>query len=144
MRKIFTTTLMLMVMLFTSVSSRAAEADGGHVTTVRSWDFTQGKNHASEVTDCEYWSASSKGRYGLAKALENQELPSNNGGALTGLEGVYFTISSGAVYGISQNFCLFYQSFNSTVSLKIPPSYIYKPYRYTRPKARQALFSRFS
>ena len=72
MRKIFTTTLMLMVMLFTSVSSRAAEADGGHVTTVRSWDFTQGKNHASEVTDCEYWSASSKGRYGLAKALEER------------------------------------------------------------------------
>lgn len=116
MRKIFTTTLMLMVMLFTSVSSRAAETDGGHVTTVRSWDFTQGKNHASEVTDCEYWSASSKGRYGLAKALENQELPSNKGGALTGLEGVYFTISSGAVYGISQNFCLQ----NGKMTVRIP------------------------
>ncbi|MDE6389947.1 MAG: hypothetical protein K2L26_00835, partial [Duncaniella sp.] len=57
------------------------------------------------MTDCEYWSASSKGRYAIAKALENQELPSNNGGALSGLEGVYFTVGTGAVYGISQNFC---------------------------------------
>ena len=68
------------------------------------------------MTDCEYWSASSKGRYGLAKALDNQELPSNNGGALTGLEGVYFTISSGAVYGISQNFCLQ----NGKMTVRIP------------------------
>lgn len=86
-----------------------------HITTPRSWDFTQGKNHASEVTDCDYWSSSSKGRYSIAKALENQELPSNTGGVLSGLEGIYFTLSSGTVYGISGNYCL--QNGNMTVRI---------------------------
>lgn len=116
MRKLFKSMLLLMVTLFTGVSAWAAKAGDDHVTTVRFWDFTAGKNHANEVTDCEYWSAGSKGRYSLAKSLENQELPSNTGGALTGLEGVYFTVSSGAVYGISQNFC--FQ--NGKMTVRIP------------------------
>lgn len=116
MKKLFKSTLLLMVTLFTGVSAWAAKAEDDHVTSVRFWDFTAGKNHANEVTDCEYWAASSKGRYSLAKALENQELPSNTGGALTGLEGVYFTVSSGAVYGISQNFC--FQ--NGKITVRIP------------------------
>lgn len=115
MRKTFTT-LMLIFSLLSGVSGWAAESEGGHVTTTRSWSFTQGRNHANEVTNCEYWSAASKGRYSLAKALEDQELPSNNGGALSGLEGVYFTVGSGAVYGISQNFC--FQ--NGTMTVRIP------------------------
>lgn len=115
MKKLFSVFL-LISMLFSGVSVRAAESEDGHVTTVRDWSLTQGKNHANEVTNCEYWSASSKGRYALAKALENQELPSNTGGALTGLDGLYFTVSSGAVYGISQNFC--FQ--NGSMTIRIP------------------------
>lgn len=111
MRKIYSTVL-LMIALMTGLS---AWAEDGHVTTVRTWDFTQGKNHQEEVKNCDYWSESSKGRYALAKALDNQELPSNNGGALTGLEGVYFTVGSGAVYGITQNFC--FQNGNMTVRI---------------------------
>lgn len=103
MNKLFN--LLFIFTLLCSVSVRAQEAEWEHVTTTRDWSFTKGKSHANEVTNCEYWSASSKGRYAIAKALENQELPSNNGGALTGLEGVYFTVGTGAVYGISQNFC---------------------------------------
>lgn len=115
MKKSFSVFL-LISLLFTGVSVRAAESADGHVTTVRDWSLTQGKNHANQVTNCEYWSSSSKGRYALAKALDNQELPSNNGGALTGLEGLYFTVGSGAVYGISQNFC--FQ--NGSMTVRIP------------------------
>ncbi|MDE6417296.1 MAG: hypothetical protein K2K68_09775, partial [Duncaniella sp.] len=114
MRK-FSTMLMLLCALFTGVSAWAQEGEFTHVTTERYWDFTKGKNHANEVTNCEYWSSGSKGRYALAKALDNQELPSNNGGALTGLDGVYFTVGSGAVYGITQNFC--FQNGNMTVRI---------------------------
>ncbi len=115
MRK-FSITLMLMISLLTGISAWASETESGHVTTVRSWDFTKGGNHADQVTDCDYWSASSKGRYSLAKALDNQELPSNTGVALTGLEGVYFTVSKGAVYGISANYC--FQ--NGSMTVRIP------------------------
>jgi len=97
--------LLLIFTLLCGVNAWAQESEWEHVTTTRDWSFTNGKSHANEVTNCEYWTASSKGRYALAKALENQELPSNNGGALTGLDGVYFTVGTGAVYGISQNFC---------------------------------------
>ena len=116
MKKFFKSTLVLMMSLFMATSAWADESDGGHVTTVRSWDFTKGKNHAKEVTDCEYWKAGSKGRYSLEKDLADQELPSNKGVALTGLEGVYFTISKGAVYGISNNYCLQ----NGTMTVRIP------------------------
>ncbi|MDE6696669.1 MAG: hypothetical protein K2K25_07300 [Muribaculaceae bacterium] len=111
MRKIYST-VMLMVAMLAGIS---AWAEDGHVTTARSWDFTQGKNHQEEVKNSDYWSESSKGRYALAKPLDNQELPSNTGKALTGLEGVYFTVGSGAVYGITQNFC--FQNGNMTVRI---------------------------
>lgn len=107
---------MFLMTLFTGASAWAAKTEGEHITTVREWSLTQGKNHANQVTNCEYWSASSKGRYALAKALTDQELPSNTGGALTGLEGLYFTVGSGAVYGISQNFC--FQ--NGSMTVRIP------------------------
>lgn len=112
MRKFLHYSLIALLTLVTSVTALAE----GHVTTTRSWDFTKGDKHASEVTDCDYWAASSKGRYSLAKALTNQELPSNKGGALTGLDGIYFTVSSGAVYGISANFC--FQ--NGKMTVRIP------------------------
>ncbi len=115
MRKL-SSTLLLILMLFINTSVWASETEGGHVTTVRSWDFTQGGEHADQVTNCDYWAASSKGRYSLNKALEDQELPSNNGGALTGLEGVYFTVAKGAVYGITANYC--FQ--NGTMTVRIP------------------------
>ena len=105
-----------MVALFAGVSAWADEPEYSHVTTVRSWDFTQGKNHASEVTNCDYWSAGAKGRYTLTKALANQELPSNNGGALTGLDGIYFTVGANAVYGISGNY--YFQ--NGSIEVRIP------------------------
>lgn len=107
--------LLLMFTILSSLNVWAQEAEWEHVTTTREWSFTAGKKHASEVTNCEYWSSASKGRYSLAKALTNQELPSNTGGVLSGLEGVYFTVSSGAVYGISQNFC--FQNSNMTVRI---------------------------
>ena len=116
MRKIFKSALFLMVALFAGVSAWADEPEYSHVTTVRSWDFTQGKNHASEVTNCDYWSAGAKGRYTLTKALANQELPSNNGGALTGLDGIYFTVGANAVYGISGNY--YFQ--NGSIEVRIP------------------------
>ncbi len=115
MRKI-SIALMFLLTLFTGASTWAQETGDGHITTVREWSLTQGKNHANQVTNCDYWSASSKGRYALAKALTDQELPSNTGGALTGLEGLYFTVGSGAVYGISQNFC--FQ--NGSMTVRIP------------------------
>lgn len=115
MKQTFKGTLMLTVALLTG-STAWADGDFVHVTNERSWDFTQGKNHANEVTNCEYWSASSKGRYSLAKALNNQELPSNRGDALTGLDGIYFTVSSGAVYGVSDNYC--FQ--NGSMTIRIP------------------------
>lgn len=111
MNKLFKGTLAFTLMLLTCMTTWAQ-----HVTTFRTWDFTQGKNHENEVTNCDYWTASSKGRYALAKALTNQELPSNTGGALTGLEGIYFTISANAVYGITQNFCLQ----NGKITVRIP------------------------
>lgn len=115
MRKL-STTLLLVVSIFFGISAWASETENDHVTSVRSWDFTKGSSHASEVTDCEYWSASSKGRYSLALPLENKELPSNKGGALTGLEGIYFTVAKGAVYGISANYC--FQ--NGSMVVRIP------------------------
>ncbi|MDE5839737.1 MAG: hypothetical protein K2H49_02340, partial [Muribaculaceae bacterium] len=115
MRKLFST-LVLMIALISGASVWAAETGEGHITTPRSWDLTQGKNHANEVTNCDYWKAGSKGRYSLEKNLDNQELPSNNGGVLTGLEGLYFTVAKGAVYGISQNFC--FQ--NGSITVRIP------------------------
>ncbi|MDE5870331.1 MAG: hypothetical protein K2H22_00070, partial [Muribaculaceae bacterium] len=115
MRKL-SSTFLLMIMLFLSASTWASVKEEGHVTTTRSWDLTKGSNHANEVKDCDYWAESSKGRYSLAKALEDQELPSNNGGALTGLEGIYFTVAKGAVYGISANYC--FQ--NGSMTVRIP------------------------
>lgn len=115
MRKIFKSTLLLMAALLSGVSAWADDAASEHITTVRSWDFTKGGDHANEVTNCEYWSAGSSGRYSLAKALSNQELPSNNGGALTGLDGIYFTVS-GAVYGITGN--RWFQ--NGKITVRIP------------------------
>ena len=112
MKKIYSTVLLLIAFM-TGIS---AWAEDEHVTTMRSWDFTLGQNHQEEVKNSDYWSESSKGRYALAKALENQELPSNTGKALTGLEGVYFTVGSGAVYGITQNFC--FQ--NGSMTVRIP------------------------
>ena len=109
------TNLFLMFTLLSSLGVWAQDAEWEHVTTPREWSFTNGKAHASEVTDCEYWTAASKGRYTLAKALDNQELPSNTGGALTGLEGVYFTVAKGAVYGVSANYC--FQNGNMTVRI---------------------------
>ncbi|MDE6290764.1 MAG: hypothetical protein K2M16_04465, partial [Muribaculaceae bacterium] len=106
-------TLLLIMMLFINTS---AWAQDGHITDVRSWDFTKGSEHADQVTNCDYWASSSKGRYALAKALEDQELPSNTGGALSGLEGVYFTVAKGAVYGISANYC--FQ--NGSMTVRIP------------------------
>ena len=85
MRKI--SSMLLLMMLFLSSSVWA-----DHVTDIRTWDFTKGGDHADQVADCDYWTASSKGRYSLTKALDNQELPANNGGALSGLDGVYFTV----------------------------------------------------
>lgn len=111
MRKLSNTVLWLAALL-TCATSWA----GGHVTNVRTWDFTKGSEHAEEVKNCDYWAAGSKGRYSLAKALEDQELPSNTGGALSGLEGVYFTVAKGAVYGISGNYC--FQ--NGTMTVRIP------------------------
>ena len=105
MMKLLRNVFMLAVALFTCSTMLADDGDFVHVTKARSWNFTKGSKHANEVTNCEYWTESSKGRYALAKALTNQELPSNNGGALTDLEGVYFTVGKDAVYGISQNFC---------------------------------------
>ncbi|MDE6636825.1 MAG: hypothetical protein K2K32_01165, partial [Muribaculaceae bacterium] len=112
MRKFYSTVLLL-IAIMTGIS---AWAEDEHVTTMRSWDFTLGQNHQEEVKNSDYWSESSKGRYALAKALDNQELPSNTGKALTGLEGVYFTVGSGAVYGITQNFC--FQ--NGSMTVRIP------------------------
>lgn len=66
MKKLFKSTLMLMAAAMTCLP---AWADDTHVTETRSWSFTEGSKHAAEMTDCEYWSASSKGRYALAKAL---------------------------------------------------------------------------
>lgn len=116
MRKIYRSTLLLIFSLLACVYALPAKAEEEHVTTIRSWDLTKGSNHANEVTDCEYWKEGSKGRYSLAKSLENQELPSNTGSALTGLEGLYFTVSSGAVYGISANYC--FQ--NGKMTVRIP------------------------
>ena len=116
MRKLFRSTLMLVTALCTGVSAWAAETAEGHVKTVRSWSLVDGKNHVDQVTDCEYWSASSKGRYALAKALEDQELPSNTGGALSDLDGLYFSVASGAVYGVTSNFC--FQ--NGKMTVRIP------------------------
>lgn len=117
MRKLFTRALTLMVAAMTCTSAWAQESEWVHVTEPRNWDFTQGKNHASEITDCEYWNATlSKGRTSLLKALEDQELPSNTGKALSGLEGIYFTVASGAVYGISSNYCLQ----NGKMTVRIP------------------------
>ena len=104
MKKYALSMLSLMMLFLTGMSAFASENGRAHVETTRFWDLTQGKNHAEEVKNCDYWSEGSKGRYSLAKALDNKELPSNKGGALTGLEGLYFTVGSGAVYGISQNF----------------------------------------
>ncbi len=115
MRKLSSTLLFVISLMF-GVSAWASETDNGHVTYVRTWDFTQGSKHASEVTNCDYWAEGSKGRYSLAKALEDQELPSNNGGALTDLEGIYFTVAKGAVYGISANYC--FQ--NGSMTVRIP------------------------
>ena len=109
MRKI--SSMLLLMMLFLSSSVWA-----DHVTDIRTWDFTKGGDHADQVTDCDYWTASSKGRYSLAKALDNQELPANNGGALSGLEGIYFTVAKGAVYGITANYC--FQ--NGSMTVRIP------------------------
>lgn len=90
----------------------------GIASSERSWDFTKGANHADQITDCEYWNpdyASSKGRTTLLLDLNDQELPSNTGAALSGLEGIYFTVAKGAVYGISGNYCL--QSGSMTVRI---------------------------
>lgn len=110
MRKL-SSTLLLIMMLFISSTAWA-----DHVTETRTWDFTKGGDHADQVTNCDYWTASSKGRYSLAVALENQELPANNGGALSGLEGVYFTVAKGAVYGVTANYC--FQ--NGSMTVRIP------------------------
>ena len=109
MRKI--SSMLLLMMLFLSSSVWA-----DHVTDMRTWDFTKGGDHADQVANCDYWTASSKGRYSLTKALDNQELPANNGGALSGLEGVYFTVAKGAVYGITANYC--FQ--NGSMTVRIP------------------------
>ncbi|MDE5750533.1 MAG: hypothetical protein K2H87_07175, partial [Duncaniella sp.] len=106
MRKIYN--LLMLLSLFVGATAWAADGDYEHVTTERSWSLTNGKAHAEEIKNCEYWNATlSKGRTTLLKALDNQELPSNTGGALTGLEGLYFTITEAgkAVYGITSNFC---------------------------------------
>lgn len=116
MRKLVRSAFSVMLALFTCASAFAQE-EFTHVTTTRSWSFTQGKNHANEITDCEYWNASlSKGRTTLLKSLEDQELPSNTGAALSGLDGIYFTVASGAVYGISSNYC--FQ--NGKITVRIP------------------------
>ena len=104
MKKAFKVSLTFMAVLLSIAFAWAEGVGGTKVTTTRSWDFTKGKNHADQVTDCEYWSASSSGRYSLAKALEDQEMPGNDG-VLTGLEGLYLTVPS-AVYGVSGNYCL--------------------------------------
>lgn len=81
MKNFFKSTFVLMMSLFMATSAWADEpAEGGHVTTERVWSFTNGKNHAGEVTDCEYWKAGSKGRYSVEKDLTDCELPSNKGG----------------------------------------------------------------
>lgn len=113
MRKL-SSTLLLLMMLFVSSFAWAAETE--HVTETRSWDFTKGSAHADQVTNCDYWSAGSKGRYSLAIALDDKELPSNTGGALSGLEGIYFTVAKGAVYGVSANYC--FQ--NGSMTVRIP------------------------
>ena len=69
MRKL-SSTLLLLMMLFVSSFAWAAETE--HVTETRSWDFTKGSAHADQVTNCDYWSAGSKGRYSLAIALDDQ------------------------------------------------------------------------
>ena len=103
MRKLYTSSLMLMLALFTGLSAWAQETEWSHVTTPRSWDFTKGSNHKNEITNCDYWNSSlSSGRTTLLKNLENQELPSNTAsGVLPGLDGVYFTVAARAGYGIS-------------------------------------------
>lgn len=116
MKKLFTGVLSLMVSMLGCNYIQAQDTEFTHITTERNWDFTKGSNHKNEVTNCEYWNSSKNGRYALAKALEDQELPSNNGGALTGLEGVYFTVPSGAVYGITANYC--FQ--NGKMTVRIP------------------------
>ncbi|MCM1522521.1 MAG: pectinesterase family protein [Muribaculaceae bacterium] len=116
MRDLFKMSLSLLVVLFACSYAWAADTEWEHVTTPRNWEFTKGSKHAEEVKNCEYWSAGSKGRYSLAKALDNQELPSNTGAALTDLDGVYFTVASGAVYGISANYC--FQ--NGKITVRIP------------------------
>ncbi len=114
MRKI-SILLSLVVALFTGSAAWAQEFE--HITVERSWNFANGKIHESEVkANTEYWSSSSKGRYALAKALTDQELPGKDGAALTGLDGVYFTVSSGAVYGVTGN----YGFQNGSMTVRIP------------------------
>lgn len=93
-----------------------AMADDSSLPAPRSWDLTKGANHVNEVKNSEYWTAGNKGRYSLAKSLSNKELPSNTGAPLSGLEGLYFTVSSGAVYGITDNH--YFQA--NKMSVRIP------------------------
>lgn len=116
MRNFFKTALVLMASLLSVAPVWAEDSEWEHVTTQRVWNFANGKAHQNEVTNCDAWEASSKGRYTLKVNLTDQELPSNTGGALSGLEGVYFTVPSGAVYGVTQNFG--FQ--NGTMTVRIP------------------------
>ena len=104
MKKLFKVSLTCMAVLLSIAFAWAEGVGGTKVTTTRTWDFTKGANHKNQVTDCEYWTAGSSGRYSLAKALDDQEMPGNDG-VLTGLEGIYLSVPS-AVYGVSGSYCL--------------------------------------
>lgn len=115
MKKIFKVSLTLMAVLLSIAFAWAEDVGLTKVTTPRSWDFTKGANHADQVTGCDYWSSGSKGRYNLEIAIEDQELPGNDG-VLTGLEGIYLTLPKAAVYGVTGNYCL--QA--NTIDVRIP------------------------
>lgn len=106
MRNFYKNSLMLVAALFTCASAMAAETEEGPITTPRSWSFTDGKSLVDEITAGDYWAASSKGRFATTVNLEDQEIPSNTGATLTGLEGIYFTVPSGMLFGVTQNFCV--------------------------------------
>lgn len=86
------------------------------VTSKRSWDLTKGSTWGTEITNnSTYWGATDKGRSTLQKALTNEELPGASG-TLSGMSGLYFTLTPGAVLGVTSNFRLQHGS----ITVRIP------------------------
>lgn len=117
MKKIST---LLAVSMLTCAGAFFAMADGTSEKEVRSWDFTKGGDHAELITDGDYWTsaatANAKGRATLNVNLQDQELCDNDGKALPGLEGLYFTTSATGYYGITGT----YRFMSNNYSVRIP------------------------